>query len=92
MKNPKLPIAKKKLDPVGLVAKKKLPPTGLSSAKRLAMKSLSSIAWKSVADILEAPCGIAVEKPRQGGPCGIIVEKPRQGGPSGDKIVGKLKK
>lgn len=92
MKKPKLPIAKKKLDAVGLVAKKKLPPTGLPSAKRLAMKSLSSIAGKSVADIHEAPCGIIVEKPRQGGPCGIIVEKPRQGGPSGDKIVGKLKK
>lgn len=79
MKKTKLPIAKKKLDTVGHVAKKKLPPTGLPSAKRLAMKSLSSIAGKSVADILEAPCGIAVEKPRQGGP-------------SGDKIVGKLKK
>lgn len=92
MKNPKLPIAKKKLDIVGRVAKKKLPPTGLSSAKRLALKSLSSIAGKSVADIHEAPCGIIVEKPCQGGPCGIIVEKPRQGGPSGDKIVGKLKK
>ena len=92
MKNPKLPIAKKKQATAGLVAKKKLPPTGLSSAKKLAMKSLSSIAGKSVADIHEAPCGIIVEKPRQGGPCGIIVEKPHQGGPSGDKIVGKLKK
>lgn len=92
MKKTKLPIAKKKLDTVGLVAKKKLPLTGLSSAKRLATKSISSIARKNVVDILEAPCGIVVEKPRQGGPCGIIVEKPRQGGPSGDKIVGKLKK
>ena len=55
MKKPKLPIAKKKLDAVGLVAKKKLPPTGLPSAKRLAMKSLS---------------GIVVEEPRQGAPCG----------------------
>ena len=60
MKIPKLPISKKKQDTVGHVAKKKLPPTGLPSAKRLAMKSLSSIAGKSVADILEAPCGIDV--------------------------------
>ena len=79
MKKTKLPIAKKKLDPVGLAAKKKLPPTGLPSAKRLAMKSLSSIAGKSVADIHEAPCGIVVEEPRQGAPCG-------------DKIVVRLKK
>ena len=79
MKSPKLPIAKKKLATAGPAAKKKLPPTGLPSAKRLAMKSLSSIAGKSVADILEAPCGIAVEKPRQGAPCG-------------DELVVKLKK
>ena len=92
MKKPKLPIAKKKLDTAGPVAKKKLPPTGLPSAKRLAMKSLSSIAGKSAADIHEAPCGIIVEKPRQGGPCGIIVEKPRQGAPCGDELVVKLKK
>ena len=78
MKKPKLPIAKKKLDAVGLVAKKKLPPTGLPSAKRLAMKSLSSIAGKSVADIHEAPCGIVVEEPRQGAPCGDKIEKKKK--------------
>lgn len=79
MKKTKLPIAKKKLGTVGSVAKKKLPPTGLPPAKRLATKSLSSIAGKSVADMLKAPCGIAVEKPRQGAPCG-------------DELVVKLKK
>ena len=79
MKIPKLPIAKKKLATAGPVAKKKLPPTGLPSAKRLATKSLSSIAKKSVVDILEAPCGIVVEEPRQGAPCG-------------DELVVKLKK